>query len=245
MKRTRAQQPGDAATAALTRVLEPLVDLLLDFGYTSTRAEQVLRDVFVATAQRKYAAERKRVPVSLVALHTGLYRQDVRRRLARLKAAPGAAPEGSHPLQRILDGWHGDPAYRTRSGTPRVLPKTGTRSFASLVAKYAPQTYPALVLAELERSGAVRRDARGRLSVAAGASVGLEATAGGLESLGDQARGILTTLVAHARDRHAAPVAVVGKTYRIDPRYETVVRNALRARAQLFMQLVEIGRAHV
>jgi hypothetical protein len=38
----------------------------------------------------------------LVALHTGLYRQDVRRRLARLKAEPGAAPDGRQPVLSLL-----------------------------------------------------------------------------------------------------------------------------------------------
>lgn len=228
-----------SAISALELAFEPLVDLLLDLGITSRRAEDVLRDVFVRTARKKLSRQVPRVSTSLVALRCGLYRHEVRKRLSKTSRAKGGLTSDTHKLSQLISGWHEDPEFLSRSGKPRALPYEGPRSFGTLVSRYTAFMYPAIVKAELQRSGVIVAAPGGRLRVVSREYRGKEFDERRLADLGEKAKDVLTTLVGDALNRADSPILLQAMGFNVDPRYVPFLRTAIKNRAEIFMRLLD------
>lgn len=229
----------DEVGTALEQAFEPLVELMLDLGLTSSNAEDLLRNVFVRTAHRKLAAQMERVPISLVALQCGLYRQDVRK---RLKAAPPKSPKdspGTHRLNQLITAWHEDPDFTTKDGQPRVLPYKGNVSFTTLVSRYTAYMYPALVLRELERAAVVVKAAGRRLKIVEREYAGRDLGGLRLSEFGQNAKHVLSALVAPVRQPRAASMTMTALGFEIDPEVQSALNEAIRERGKTFLRLVE------
>lgn len=157
------QSRGPGSTAVLSAVealFRPLARVLVEQGVSSPEAETLLRAVWVHQLASEDAARRRRPNVSWIALVAGLDRKAVS---AILKSPPKMGPASetnSQCANRVLAGWHSDPAF-AKDDTPRVLPIKsvgGKRpSFWTLARRYSPAVYPGLILRELCRVGAVEK----------------------------------------------------------------------------------------
>lgn len=191
----------DIARAA-SAVFEPLVRLFADMGLTSPEAEQLLRTVYVQQAQ---AVERARlgtgadVPVTQIALRTGLHRNVVSQILKQPPVVGSRSGATRHRAVRALRGWHRDPEYLTADGEPRVLALRTSNarrpSFWTLAEKHAPGVWPGTLLRELVRIRAVRKTDDGRYEVRKEAHRAPAARADALDDMAERSRDLLSTLL--------------------------------------------------
>jgi hypothetical protein len=90
---------------------------------------------------------------------TGVHRKDVDRLIDQ---DIGEDISESSLIARVIGQWQGDAKYRTRIGQPKVLSFDGSDSdFSRLVRSVTSELNPSLVLAELERVGAVSKNQLG------------------------------------------------------------------------------------
>ena len=155
-----SQRAGDDATnaalqAALVRLLAPLAQLAVARGVPFAVVDEMLRAAFVSSAHAAHPGLPEHRRASRVSAATGLNRREVNRLLdqqhaAARKGLPAATPRS--PAAVVFAHWRATPAYRTRAGAPRVLPRTGPApSFASLAHEVTRDVHPRALLEELLR----------------------------------------------------------------------------------------------
>lgn len=163
-----------AFRAALSRILRPLVRMMIARGLRFPELADRLKALYVGVAEGNFGLAGRRLTDSRVSLLTGLQRKDVR----ALRKGPGAeAPEppGAGPLPRVLARWSAGPPYAEAPGRPRPLPRaplpstpqprtpqprTGAGpSFETLAGEVSRDLHPRTLLDELVRLGLVRHDA--------------------------------------------------------------------------------------
>jgi hypothetical protein len=99
---------------------------------------------------------------------SGWHRRDVRN---LLRASPERAPPArasSSLAAQVVARWLNERNYRTRTGRPRALPRSGRVSFDRLVESVSSDVRPRAVLEELKRLGAAREDDDGITLLAEG-----------------------------------------------------------------------------
>jgi len=161
--------PNRAVVTALRRVLRPLVRLLVRQGITFPYVGDLLKLIYVETAEAEFALGGRPLTDSRITLLTGVHRKDVRH--LRHDVELDALPQPTLTLgAQIVARWLGDPSYLDRRGRPRALPRTpkgGADSFAALVEKVSTNVRPRSVLDELLRLGVVEVDADDQVHLAA------------------------------------------------------------------------------
>ena len=143
-------------SAAVLRLLRPLVRVLLRHGMAYGTFSELARKAYVEEGFLQVAETGKRPTVSGVAALTGLTRKETKR-LRELEVVDDEA--SSHRYSRairVISGWTSDPRFQTGAGAPAVLPMEGDQgSFSALVKEYSGDIPPAAMLSVLESSGTV------------------------------------------------------------------------------------------
>lgn len=158
--------PRRAVVTALQRVLRPLVRLMVNNGITFPYLADLLKSIYVETAEKEFGIEARPLTDSRITLLTGVHRKDVHR-LRHDVALQDPPPTNLTLGTKIVARWLADPAYHDPWGGPRSLSRTlrkgGTESFAALVEKVSTNVRPRSVLDELVRLGVVEIDADDRV----------------------------------------------------------------------------------
>ncbi len=143
----------------LSRLLRPIARAMIAHGVTLNAATEALKSALY-NAATDLSAKDEKVTDSKISLRTGLHRKDVR----RLREASPRPEKRSltNACTLAIAYWTSNDRFQTKAGTPRTLPRTGTRSrpgFDELV-KTAKIDLPASTLLEaLVAQDAVTRDA--------------------------------------------------------------------------------------
>jgi len=163
-----------AVLQAVERALRPVVALLLDQGVGLPALVEMLKGIYVQTAEASLVNDARGASDSRVSVMTAVHRKDVRRlRRARPEAprAPAAMLRGA----RLVAQWSARREFRDARGRPARLPRLrragGARSFEALAASVTRDVGPRALLDELLRLGIVRLDARDRVCLIQGAFV--------------------------------------------------------------------------
>ena len=155
-----------AVLSAVEALFRPLARVLVDHGISSPEAESLLRAVWVHQLAREVATRRRRPNVSWIALVAGLDRKAVSLILKKPPRMGPASEPSSQWANRVLAGWHSDPAF-AKDEEPRILhiKTAGSKrpSFWTLARRYSPGVYPGLILRELCRVGAAEKLEGGRV----------------------------------------------------------------------------------
>lgn len=154
-------------THALTRVLRPLVRLLLHCQITYPYLVQLLKDIYLEVARRDLAAQSERATDSRLSILTGVHRKDVRR-LREEAVTHSRTPERPASLSaQIVAAWMSSPSFSDEHGKPRPLHRLaaqGEPSFETLVNRIGRQDVRARsVLDEWMRLGIATVDAQNRV----------------------------------------------------------------------------------
>jgi len=134
--------PSHALVSALTKLLKPLVRLMIHFQVTYPFIAQLLKSIYLQVATESFPVEGKRLTDSRLSLITGVHRKDVRR--LRYEDDPLVATEskpGSLSAQ-VIASWLSFPEYSDEDGNAKPLHRLATNgepSFESLVEEVSKQ----------------------------------------------------------------------------------------------------------
>jgi len=149
------QKTTKALSAAILRMLRPLVRLLLRHGVPYGTFADLAKWVYVDVADKEFNVSGKKQTTSRVSVLTGLSRKEV----ARVQAID--TPDDENVVQqynraaRVISGWLRDEQFNTADGQPAALPLDGENSFAELVKAYSGDLPARAILDELLRVKAV------------------------------------------------------------------------------------------
>lgn len=193
-------------TAAVVRVLRPLVRLLLRHGVSHRTFTELAKWVYVDVATAEFSLETRKQSSSRVAVLTGLTRKEVSRLREQSQPVAQSQTEQYNRAARIIGGWLRDPAFRTRAGKPAVLPvHDGDGSFAALARRYSGDMPVRALLDELLRVGAVELDTRGRVKLLSRGYVPQGDSAAQLAILGTDVALLLDTIDRNLAGADAEP----------------------------------------
>jgi len=157
---------GKALSAAVSRLLRPLVRLLLRHSVPFSAFEELAKQAYVDVAMTEFGIPGKRATVSRVSVLSGLTRKDVQRLVAAPVHSDSGGRERHNRAAKVLSGWARDADFVDEWGAPRLLdPTEGPSSFAVLVKRYSGDMPARAVLDELLRVGAVQRHDDRRLEL--------------------------------------------------------------------------------
>jgi len=148
----------EALQQAFERLLVPLAKLAVARGVPYAVIDESLRSAFVAVAHAAHPGLPEHRRASRVSAATGLHRREVTR-LLEAAAQPTVAAPARSPAAMVFAHWRAAKTYRTRSGAPRALPRTGPApSFESLAQAVTRDVHPRALLEELLRLKLARLD---------------------------------------------------------------------------------------
>ena len=145
--------------AAYSKLLRPLIRILLRHGVTYAELSEVVKTVFVNVAAQEFRVPGKKMSKARIAIVTGLTRKEVQRLTSPEQKEKFQLRTNLSRIGRVLTGWHTDPEYTGPYGLPLEVrydsdnPKDVT--FVKLVQQYSGDMTPRAMLDELLRVGAV------------------------------------------------------------------------------------------
>lgn len=226
-----------AVRAALLRLLEPLMKLLLDAGVGVGDFIGLAKVAYVKAASRRGQVggnEARRPTVSQIAVVTGMTRVEVAAILATGEAVSRTTEHNRQRAERVLSGWWTDPAFLTPQGEPAILRLRGPRrSFEALCRRYSGEQRAAPILEELARVRAIRRLSDGRVQALSRTYATVRWDPEGISAVGEQLAEHCATLVANleqpTRPRFARQVV----NARLNPRYAPVLIRDIESGLQV------------
>jgi hypothetical protein len=144
--------------SAFRPLMRPLVRILVRNGVSFGEFSELLKTVFVESAQFVLQIPDSRQSVSRIAITTGLTRLEVSRLLTQSEEDKEALWGRLSRVGRLLTGWHQDSDFTGPYGIPYEVPfdgPRGRRSLTELVRRYTSDVPADEMLDELKRIGAV------------------------------------------------------------------------------------------
>jgi Family of unknown function (DUF6502) len=199
----RATGVAEVLKAAVDRLLQPLVRILLANGMAFDEFAEVAKRAYVDVAMKEFGIPGRKQTTSRVSVLTGLTRKEVQRLLKGGGDSQNKEAERYHRAARVVGGWVRDRKFLTVGGEPRVLTLEGrSRSFSELVRRYSGDMPARAVLDELVRVGAVQRLEGGRVRLLTRAYVPSRSDVDKIGILGNDVADLVHT-VGHNLDHGA------------------------------------------
>jgi len=178
---------------AVTRVLSPLVRLLLRHGVSHAELANWAKQAYVDEAAAHFGLNGKAPSVSRIAIVTGINRKEVKR-IRDLPSDVGTGVSKHNRAVRVVTGWLQDREFLTARGRPRVLSYGDPEeSFNRLVRRHGGDVPARALLDELARVGAVSNE-DGRVTLLRQGYVPHESESALLDLFATSATDLLTTL---------------------------------------------------
>lgn len=145
-----------ALSAAVLRILRPMVAVLLRHGMAYGTFAELARKAYVDEGFAHAEASGRRPTVSGVSALTGLTRKETKRlRELELIDDQSSSQRYSRAI-RVISGWTNDPRFQVKTGDPAILAMEGPEnSFSVLVKEFSGDIPPAAMLSVLQDSGTV------------------------------------------------------------------------------------------
>jgi len=183
----------DYLQKAVTRVLSPLVRLLLRHGVSHAEFSNWAKQTYVDVAETDFGIDDKAPTVSRIAIVTGINRKEVK----RIRELPSDVDTGvakHNRAVRVVTGWLQDQAFQTSRGKPKALVYGDAEdSFNQLVKRHGGDVPARAMLDELERVGTVKNE-NGKVTLQHKGYVPHESESALLDIFATSATDLLTTL---------------------------------------------------
>jgi hypothetical protein len=223
------------------RILHPLARLLIRFGVSAGELKAIVDSVY-AHAGSEYLTERgERVTYSRLAVITGINRTFLPAILvAPLNLFQPRSNTQLHRAARVLNGWHEDHAFQTRSGAPATLRIRGDgQTFQRLAHRYSGGVYYRTLLSELLRVGAVKKVGLDRVSPVRRSPAEGGASADAIYEAGQTAGDLLITLEYNLTAKTADQLPVRTIALQVNARVLPLFRAQLGKRADGMLEALE------
>jgi hypothetical protein len=197
-----------ALSAAILRLLRPLVRILLRNGVSFGTFSDLAKWVFVDIAGKEFGVPGRKQSDSRISVITGLTRKEV----ARIKGIDTpddtAAGQRYNRAARVIGGWLRDQRFTGADGSPAILPFEGdgdSAGFSELVKAYSGDMTARSILDELMRVGAVERDQEGKIHLLVSAYIPKGSDAGKLHILGSDVALLIGTIDHNLHEAREQP----------------------------------------
>lgn len=198
------QKVTQALSAAILRMLRPLVRLLLRHGISYGTFADLAKWVYVDVADKEFNLPGKKQSTSRVSVLTGLSRKEVSRVQSIETPDDASVIQQYNRAARVISGWLRDEQFTNSDGEAATLPLEGKSSFAELVKAYSGDMPSRAILDELVRVKAVElMDDQVRLLTHA--YVPLEGEQEKLNILGTDVALLINTIDHNIENTHEEP----------------------------------------
>lgn len=224
-----------AVRAAVLRLLEPLMKLLLDSAVGVGDFIGLAKVAYVRAASRRgQFGENQRPTISQIAVVTGLTRVEVAAILATGEATSRTTEHNRQRAERVLSGWWTDPAFLTPEGEPAILRLRGSRrSFEMLCRRYSGEYRAAPILDELSRVHAIRRLPDGRVQALSRTYATVRWDPEGVAAVGEHLAQHCATLVSNLEHPTRPHLARQVFNARLNPRYAPILIRDIESDLQV------------
>jgi len=184
-------------SVASTRILRPLVRILLRSGVSYDAFAEIAKRAYVDVAKSEFAIPGKKQTTSRISTITGLSRKEVVR-VANVPDVSEALKEaGINRAARVISGWIRGEAYHDERGQPGDLPFEGEKgSFTALVKQFSGDITARTIADELARVGAITVTPKGNIRLTSRAYIPHQNDIEKLEILGSDVADLIST-IAH------------------------------------------------
>jgi hypothetical protein len=152
------QSTQQALVAAVSRLLRPLVRIMLRNGISVGSFSEILRRVFVEVALEDFAPEGKKQTFSRVSALTGLSRKEVKRLVEDPSTDAEHTEQRYNRATRVIGGWLNDTRFSLRNQPATLFLDERNPSFNDLVKDYSGDIPPKAMLSTLQGAGNVEVD---------------------------------------------------------------------------------------
>lgn len=193
-------------SAAIIRLLRPLVRILLRNGVSYKTFSDLAKWVYVDVATQEFGIAGRKQSTSRVSVVTGLSRKEVTRVCNLPRPDDRASAEKYNRAARVIAGWRRESGFLDAAGEPVRLPVTGTDvNFSKLVKRYSGDIPVRAILDELIHIGAVKQHVDGTISLQAQAYIPRRSEAGKLHILGSDVAHLVATIDHNLNPDQTAP----------------------------------------
>ena len=228
----------EATTIALSRVIDPLLDLMLDAGVTVRELNQIIRERAVRNATKRFVLETGRESKSRVAIATGLPRSEVAKILGS-REKPSPVRRGQHPARRVLAAWYEDSRFLTSGGEPAILPIFGRRrTFEQLVTIYGSGIPVRAMLDELTRIGAVEHIPNQRLLAKSRVPIITGLNSSAIAMAGERGADLMETMTNNVRRKSVPLFEATAVVSDADPEMIGVIQREINQQGSSFVNSV-------
>lgn len=182
-------------SAAVLRVLKPLVRILLRHGISYNTFADLAKWAYIDVATREFGIEGRKQTTSRVSILTGLTRKEVKRVRQLEHPEDQASAERYNRAARIITAWQREAEYLEPNGQPKALPMAGEKgSFAELVRRFSGDVPTRAIKDELLRVRAVEELPDGRLRLLARAYIPKKSEKDKIHILGTDVAFLVSTI---------------------------------------------------
>jgi hypothetical protein len=182
-------------SAAVLRLLRPLVRILLRNGMSYRTFSDLVKWVYVDVASKEFEITGRKQSASRVSVITGLSRKEVMRVRKLSRPDDQASSERYNRAARVIAAWRRERDYLDAKGNPAPLSVAGLgATFSELVKRFGGDVPVRATLDELVRVGAVERLEDGRVRLLTRAYVPDMSDADKLHILGTDVGHLISTI---------------------------------------------------
>ena len=199
------QDAKHALLAAVLKLLQPLIRILLRNGIPFGTFADLAKHVYVKMAMEEFGLPNRKQTASRVSIITGLTRKEVSRIQGLSEIENEETIERYNRAARVVSGWVRDNRFLDSSGQPAVLPVEGNGvSFSELVRHFSGDMPVRAVLDELDRVGVIDHLPDGRIRLLSRAYIPVTGEVEKLGILGTDVRDLICTIdnnITHEADQ--------------------------------------------
>ena len=189
------QDAKHALLAAVLKLLQPLIRILLRNGIPFGTFADLAKHVYVKIAMEEFGLPNRKQTASRVSIITGLTRKEVSRIQGLSEIENEETIERYNRAARVVSGWVRDSRFLDSSGQPAVLPVEGNGvSFSELVRHFSGDMPVRAVLDELDRVGVIDHLPDGRIRLLSRAYIPVTGEVEKLGILGTDVRDLICTI---------------------------------------------------
>jgi len=123
-----------AVIAAVSRIIRPLVKILLRNGVPFDVFSEVSKRIYFDVAMKEFTIPRKKQTNTRISTITGFSRKEVLRLRRSSSTSERPSTDQYHRAARVINAWIDDPRFHDKRGKPASLPFEGKhKSFMALV----------------------------------------------------------------------------------------------------------------
>ena len=182
-------------SAAVLRLLRPLVRILLRNGVSYRTFSDLAKWVYVDVAIKEFGIRGRKQSTSRVSVITGLSRKEVNRVRQLPRPDDRASSERYNRAARVIAAWRRESSFLDAKGKPAALPMVGSgATFSELAKRFSGDVPARAILDELIRVGAVERLEDGRVCLLTRAYIPEGSDADKLHILGTDVGHLISTI---------------------------------------------------